>query len=361
MGFQSILQKYLIQHQKMRMSKILDPLKTSSYEYTLPKELIATHPISPASDARLLVYNRNNGEVIHTQFKHLLEVMPKEIALLLNDTKVIKARIFGKKQSGGAVELLFNKPMSDETFLVMIKGRVKVGSQLVFEKNLCAKVVELNNDGTRIVKFFHNDTLLDFASLVEILNDIGHIPLPPYMNREDEQSDDVNYQTLFAKNYGAVAAPTASLHFTPQLLQDLQNQYMLEYLTLHVGAGTFKPVDAEDILTHEMHSEYYEVPKNAQDIINSSKPILAVGTTVTRTIEYYVRTLKTFGECDLFLNPANTPLRVNHLLTNFHLPKSTLLMLIASFVGLEKTLELYELAIKERYRFYSYGDGMLII
>jgi S-adenosylmethionine:tRNA ribosyltransferase-isomerase len=203
--------------------------------------------------------------------------------------------------------------------------------------------------------------LLDFVALVEILNDIGHIPLPPYMNREDEQTDDINYQTLFAKNYGAVAAPTASLHFTPPLLKDLKHQFPLEYLTLHVGAGTFKPVDAEDILAHKMHSEYYEVPKNAQVIIESSTPILAVGTTVTRTIEYYVRTHKTFGECDLFLNPSNTPLRVNHLLTNFHLPKSTLLMLIASFVGLEKTLELYELAIKQRYRFYSYGDGMLII
>jgi S-adenosylmethionine:tRNA ribosyltransferase-isomerase len=343
------------------MNKILDPLKTSSYEYSLPKELIATHPISPANDAKLLVYNRKNGKVIHTQFTHLLEVLPKNLAILLNDTKVIKARIFGKKQTGGAVELLFNKPMNHTQFLVMIKGRVKIGSQLLFDKNLCAKVVELNNDGTRIVEFFQGNVLLDFVALVEILNDIGHIPLPPYMNREDEQSDDINYQTLFAKNYGAVAAPTASLHFTPQLLQDLKNQYSLEYLTLHVGAGTFKPVEAEDILAHDMHSEYYEVPKNAQDIIESSKPLLAVGTTVTRTIEYYVRTHKTFGECDLFLNPSNTPLRVNHLLTNFHLPKSTLLMLIASFVGLEKTLELYELAIEKRYRFYSYGDGMLII
>ena len=343
------------------MSKILDPLKTSSYEYALPKELIATHPISPASDAKLLVYNRNSGEIIHTQFKYLLEVLPKNIAILLNDTKVIKARIFGKKQTGGAVELLFNKPMNHTQFLVMIKGRVKIGSQLLFDKDLCAKVVELNSDGTRIVEFFQANVLLDFVALVEILNDIGHIPLPPYMNREDEQSDDINYQTLFAKNYGAVAAPTASLHFTPPLLKDLKHQFPLEYLKLHVGAGTFKPVDAEDILAHKMHSEYYEVPKNAQEIIESSTPILAVGTTVTRTIEYYVRTHKAFGECDLFLNPSNTPLRVNHLLTNFHLPKSTLLMLIASFVGLEKTLELYELAIKQRYRFYSYGDGMLII
>lgn len=345
----------------MRMNKILDPLKTSSYDYSLPKELIATHPIEPAHDAKLLVYNRSNDTITHTIFKHLLEVLPPNLNILLNDTKVIKARIFGHKQSGGKVELLFNKPLLNNEFLCLIGGKVKVGTLLKFDNDLEATVLKLNDDGTREVKFFQHNKELDFSTLIEVLNTIGHLPLPPYMNRSDEKSDETNYQTLFAKNYGAVAAPTASLHFTPELFEQIKQQHTIDYLTLHVGAGTFKPVEAEDILEHPMHSEYYEVPQNAKAIIQNEKPLLAVGTTVTRTIEYFFRTNQEFGECDLFLNPVNKPLRVNHLLTNFHLPKSTLIMLIASFVGLEKTLQLYEIAIKERYRFYSYGDGMLII
>jgi S-adenosylmethionine:tRNA ribosyltransferase-isomerase len=182
------------------------------------------------------------------------------------------------------------------------------------------------------------------------------------MNREDEKEDEKDYQTLFAKNYGAVAAPTASLHFTDELLAKLNDKHNINYLTLHVGAGTFKPVDAEDILNHPMHSEYFEISRESLEALKQKdNKILAVGTTVTRTIEYYARTNKIQGECDLFLNPANKPIKVNHLLTNFHLPKSTLIMLIASFVGLEKTLEIYETAVKEKYRFFSYGDGMLII
>jgi len=343
------------------MNKILDPLKTSSYDYALPKELIATYPVEPASDAKLLVYDRKTNTITHTTFKHLLDVLPHNLNILLNDTKVIKARIFGHKQSGGKVELLFNKPLLNNEFLCLIGGKVKVGTQLLFDNNLKAVVLKLNQDGTREVKFTQNDKELDFLSLIEVFNQIGHLPLPPYMNRSDEKSDDTHYQTLFAKNYGAVAAPTASLHFTPELFSALQEKYTLEYLTLHVGAGTFKPVDVDDILEHPMHSEYYEVPILAKAIIQSDKPLLAVGTTVTRTIEYFFRTNQELGECDLFLNPVNTPLRVNHLLTNFHLPKSTLIMLVASFIGLEKTLELYDIAIKEKYRFYSYGDGMLIL
>lgn len=361
MVFQFTLQKYSIQHQKKRMNKILDPLKTSSYDYVLPKELIATHPIQPADSARLLVYDRKKETITHTTFKHLLEVLPPHLNILLNDTKVIKARIFGKKLSGGKVELLFNKPLVNNEFLCLIGGKVKIGTLLFFDHDLEATVLKLNEDGTREVKFFQNGHELDFSELIEILNTIGHLPLPPYMNRSDDKSDETNYQTLFAKNYGAVAAPTASLHFTPELFEQLSKLHTINYLTLHVGAGTFKPVEAENILAHPMHSEYYEVPKNAKEIILNEKPLLAVGTTVTRTIEYFFRTNKELGECDLFLNPSNKPLRVNHLLTNFHLPKSTLIMLIASFIGIEKTLELYNLAIKEKYRFYSYGDGMLIL
>lgn len=343
------------------MKSNLDPLKTSSYDYTLPKELIATHPVSPADSARLLVYNRQNNTITHTTFKNLMDFLPDNISVFLNDTKVIKARIFGKKDSGGKVELLLNKPLFMDRYLVMVRGKVNVGSILYFDENLKAEVCELNDDGSRVVKFFQDDKILDFLTLVDILNKIGHLPLPPYMHRDDEKKDEQDYQTLFAKNYGAVAAPTASLHFTPELLEKINDKFSVNYLTLHVGAGTFKPVDAKDILDHPMHSEYFEIDIETKKALDQAKKTLAVGTTVTRTIEYYARTNMIQGECDLFLNPSNEPIKVDYLLTNFHLPKSTLIMLIAAFVGLEKTLEIYEEAIKENYRFYSYGDGMLII
>lgn len=340
---------------------MLDPLKTSSYDYDLPKELIATHPVSPADSARLLVYNRTTQTITHTTFKHLMDFLPDNLSVFLNDTKVIKARIFGTKETGGKIELLLNKPLFMDRYLVMIGGKVRVGTQLFFDENLMAEVLEVNEDGSRIVKFSQNDKKLDFLELVDILNKIGHLPLPPYMNRSDEKEDEKDYQTLFAKNYGAVAAPTASLHFTPELLEKINAKYSVNYLTLHVGAGTFKPVDVDDILNHPMHSEYFEIGIDAKKALDNAQKVLAVGTTVTRTVEYYARTNKIQGECDLFLNPANKPIKVDYLLTNFHLPKSTLIMLVASFVGLEKTLEIYHEAIKENYRFYSYGDGMLII
>ena len=340
---------------------MLDPLKTSSYDYNLPKELIATHPVSPADSARLLVYNRTTNTITHSTFKNLMDFLPENLSVFLNDTKVIKARIFGTKETGGKIELLLNKPLFMDRYLVMIGGKVRVGTKLFFDENLNAEVLEVNEDGSRVVKFFQNDKKLDFLELVEILNKIGHLPLPPYMNRADEKKDEQDYQTLFAKNYGAVAAPTASLHFTPELLEKINAKYDVNYLTLHVGAGTFKPVDVDDILNHPMHSEYFEIGIDAKKALDKAQKVLAVGTTVTRTVEYYARTNKIQGECDLFLNPANQPIKVDYLLTNFHLPKSTLIMLIASFVGLEKTLEIYHEAIEEKYRFYSYGDGMLII
>jgi len=340
---------------------MLDPLKTSSYDYTLPKELIASKPVHPADSAKLLVYNTDTDTITHTTFKNLIDFLPENISVFLNDTKVIKARIFGKKLSGGKVELLLNKPLFMDRYLVMIRGKVSVGMILYFEEDITVKVLEINEDGTRVVEFYKNEEKLDFLTLVETLNKIGHLPLPHYMNREDEEEDNINYQTLFAKNYGAVAAPTASLHFTEELLKKINDKFNVNYLTLHVGAGTFKPVDAEDILSHPMHSEYFEIGIKTKEALDKAKKVLAVGTTVTRTIEYYARKNMISGECDLFLNPANKPIKVDHLLTNFHLPKSTLIMLIASFVGLEKTLEIYEEAVKEKYRFFSYGDGMLII
>ena len=242
-----------------------------------------------------------------------------------------------------------------------IRGKVLIDNILTFSENLKAKIIRLQEDGSRIVKFFQNKIELDFLALIKILNKIGHLPLPPYLKRNDEKSDDINYQTLFAKNYGAVASPTASLHFTEKLLNELKNKYNTNYLTLHVGAGTFKPVEVDDILNHLIHSEYYNIPIDSKIVLDDNLNILAVGTTVTRTIEYYNNTKYLNGEVNLFLNPLNKPKRVNYLLTNFHFPKSTLIMLVASFIGLEETMKLYNIAIKENYRFYSYGDSMLII
>ncbi|MBP1680862.1 MAG: S-adenosylmethionine:tRNA ribosyltransferase-isomerase [Proteobacteria bacterium] len=308
-----------------------------------------------------MVYNRANGTITHTLFKELFHFLPSNIAVLLNDTKVVKARIFGKKESGGEVEVLLNAPLQENLYSVYIRGRVKQGTHLFFDEHLQAEIVELKEDGTRIVAFIQEEKPLHTKALFDVLDRIGHIPLPPYIKREDTNEDSVDYQTVFAKEQGAVAAPTASLHFTDSMFETLKKRYETHFLTLHVGAGTFKPVEAEHIYDHVMHSEIYAIPNETCKLIESSKDILAVGTTVTRTVEYFARTKEPHGKCDLFLHPENLPIRVNHLLTNFHLPKSTLIMLVASFVGIEKTLELYEEAVKEKYRFFSYGDAMLIV
>jgi S-adenosylmethionine:tRNA ribosyltransferase-isomerase len=336
-------------------------LLTSSYDYELPAHLIAQYPTQPRDHAKLLVYDRKTGTITHTIFKNLLEYLPQKCDIFLNDTKVIKARIFGKKTSGGKVELLFNKPLNAMEYLVMIRGKVKVGSELFFEDKLSATVIKLNGDGSRVVSFQHHQKPIRFEDLILILDKIGHIPLPPYMQREDNREDETDYQTLFAKNAGAVAAPTASLHFTPKLFDALCQQHQTHKITLHVGAGTFKPVEVELILEHPMHSEYFHIPQKSAKVLKTQQPILAIGTTVTRTIEYFDRVGKLDGECDLFLNPSNKPQRVTHLLTNFHLPKSTLIMLVSAFVGREKTLKLYQEAISKNYRFFSYGDAMLIL
>ncbi|SFV55336.1 S-adenosylmethionine:tRNA ribosyltransferase-isomerase [hydrothermal vent metagenome] len=345
----------------MIKSNISKELLTESYNYTLPDKLIASTPVYPRDSAKLLVYNRKDKSITHTTFKYLLDFIPEKCEIFLNDTRVIKARIFGKKKSGGKIELLFNKPLDSFSSLVMIRGRVKVDTILYFDKELTAEVLELNSDGSRIVKFYYQNSPIRFEDLILILDDIGHIPLPPYIKREDKKEDERDYQTLFAKNAGAVASPTASLHFTKELFKELEDKYNLNKITLHVGAGTFKPVETKEILDHPMHSEYFNIPNHSKDIINSNKHILAIGTTVTRTIEYYVREKKVDGECNLFLNPNNPPIRVNHLLTNFHLPKSTLIMLVSSFIGREETLKLYQEAIENNYRFFSYGDSMLIL
>jgi S-adenosylmethionine:tRNA ribosyltransferase-isomerase len=340
---------------------MLDPLLTSSYDYQLPEELIATHPVSPRDHAKLLVYNRKDRSIIHTRFDALNDHIPEKCALIFNDTKVIKARLYGKKESGGSIELLINRPLDAYKINVYIKGRVKAGINLLFVSGVQASVVLLHEDGSREVTFSHNNIPLRFEELLPILDEIGHIPLPPYLGREDNSEDEREYQSVFAANEGAVAAPTASLHFTDELFEKVCRSHPHAFVTLHVGSGTFKPVEADLITDHPMHSEYFDVSNPARELIESSIPILTIGTTSTRTIEFAARTGSYDGEANLFLHPNNPPIRVNHLLTNFHLPQSTLLMLVASFVGIEEMHRIYDEAIIRKYRFFSYGDAMLIV
>ena len=343
----------------MTRATMSDLNKVLSYDYELPENLIASTPVFPKENARLLTFYKDTGEIKHLKFGDLSEVLPN-CAIVFNNTKVIKARIFGTKQSGGKIELLINSPLNDNKFSVFIKGSVKVGNILNFDNDLKAEVLELNED-FRIVKFSQNGEVLDATKLFALLEIIGHVPLPPYIKRPDTKDDETSYQSIFATYEGAVAAPTASLHFSDEMLVNLSKNHQICYLTLHVGAGTFKPVVCDELSQHKIHSEYYEIPQNTANLINSNEKILGVGTTVTRSIEHFARTKQKSGFCDLFLHPKNPPIRQEFLLTNFHLPKSTLIMLVASFIGLDKTLEIYKIAVEQKYRFYSYGDAMLII
>jgi S-adenosylmethionine:tRNA ribosyltransferase-isomerase len=338
-----------------------DPLKTESYDFHLPQNLIAEAPAEPRDHARLLVYDRATRTITHARFYEIGIFLPEETAIIFNDTKVIKARLYGHKDSGGKVELLINRPLDAMTVNVYIRGRVKPGTRLHFDEGLEAEVAFLHDDGSRNVTFYLEGQAIRFEAVLPIIDRIGHIPLPPYIQRDDTDDDATDYQTVFARNEGAVAAPTASLHFTDTLFETICDTHPHAFVTLHVGAGTFKPVESEIITEHPMHSEYYTVSGEAKALIESRQPLLCVGTTSTRTVEYYVRHPEPSGEANLFLHPGNPPRRVDHLLTNFHLPKSTLLMLVASFVGLEATHRIYNEAIEKEYRFYSYGDAMLIL
>ena len=332
-----------------------------SYDYEFNESLIANEPIYPKERAKLLIYFRESKKIIHTDFGNILNYIPEDTSILFNNTKVIKARLFGKKESGGKVEILINRPLNENRISLFVKGKVKVGTKIAFSENLQLEISELILDGSRVGKFFQFGNALNFSELIEILEKIGHIPLPPYISRNDNSYDEVDYQTIFAKESGAVAAPTASLHFSDQMLEKIEKSFKTAYLTLHVGAGTFKPVDVQDIREHSLHKEVFQIGEDAKNMIDSDSKILAVGTTVTRTIEYYKKSGETSGEADIFLHPNSKPKRVDYLLTNFHLPKSTLLMLVSSFISISEMQRIYRDAIEKKYRFYSYGDAMLIL
>ncbi|TLD84026.1 tRNA preQ1(34) S-adenosylmethionine ribosyltransferase-isomerase QueA [Helicobacter sp. MIT 11-5569] len=365
----------------------MNPLALESYDYTLPKEQIATTPISPKEAAKLLVFNRKDSTITHSTFKDFASFLPKDTLLVFNNTKVLPARIYGKKLltppcdstnlqacNGAKIEALFHKELGDNRYLMQCKGRLRVGHSIGFTKNIFARILKDSSElgaGFKELEFFtiQNNTriLLSKDTFFSFLEQFGHIPLPPYIKRDSTKADKNDYQSVFAKCLGAIAAPTASLHFSKESYQSLQQTFNTTEITLHVGAGTFMSVQAENILEHTMHKESFFISKDSAQKLKNAKHITAIGTTAARTIEAYARH-KAFlsgeelsGECDLFLHPKNPPKATNALLTNFHLPKTTLLMLVASFIGLEQTLSLYQEAIAHNYRFYSYGDGMLIL
>jgi S-adenosylmethionine:tRNA ribosyltransferase-isomerase len=310
----------------------------------------------------LLVYNRTTNEITHTVVKDILTFLPPDSVFIFNDTKVVKARLFGKKATNGNVEVLFCKGKPAGLCEVLIRGRVRSGEEIFFTEYFKAVVQELCDDGARVVEFYYQDKkIIDTDMLYDLFDKFGHIPLPPYIGRDDNAQDAVTYQSNFAKHSGSVAAPTASLHFDDELLSNIKNNFQYAFVTLHVGLGTFKPVESAHITAHKIHTEEYIVSQEAKKYIDSNSKILSIGTTSARTVEHYHKTMTECGECNIFLHPANPPQRVNMLMTNFHLPKSTLIMLVASMVGLEKTLKLYKEAIDRDYRFYSYGDAMLIL
>ncbi len=334
-------------------------MKLSDFDFDLPKSLIAQYPSSSRTDSRLLVLRDIIDDSTFSQLGNFLK--PNDL-LVLNDTKVIAARLFGHKDSGGKVEVLVERLINDHEALVMIKSSrsPKIGTYVVLENKSRIKICD-KNDGIYKVNF-------ESDSILNVLNEIGHIPLPPYINREDSKEDQSRYQTVYAKNDGAVAAPTAGLHFDEMLLSSLEHQGINHtFLTLHVGAGTFQPVKVEDIESHKMHSEYYEISTETIDKIEQAKAlggrIIAVGTTAVRALESASvnGSLKyQKGDTDIFIYPGFKFQIVDAMITNFHLPKSSLLMLVSAFIGFEEMFETYHHAIKQKYRFFSYGDAMLL-
>jgi len=334
-------------------------MKLSDFDFDLPNALIAQYPSEKRTDSRLLVVEDDFIDAIFSQLGEFLK--PKDL-LILNDTKVIPARLFGRKESGGKVEILVERLINDFQALVMIKASraPKINSYIVLENDKQVKVID-KASGLYKLSFGSN-------SILTLLNEIGHVPLPPYIERIDGKEDLVRYQTIYAKNDGAVAAPTAGLHFDELLLSKLNSDGIDHaFVTLHVGAGTFQPVKVEDIKDHQMHSEYFEVCQETVDKIVTTKAnggrIVAVGTTAVRTLESIAlqgELSSAKGDTDIFIYPGFEFRLVDAMITNFHLPKSSLLMLVSAFIGIEKMFQIYQYAIEEKYRFFSYGDAMLL-
>lgn len=342
-------------------------MNVSDFDYALPEELIAQRPAEQRDACRLLAVHMDTGELEHRHFSDVLDYLRPGDCLVFNDSKVIPARIFGERRGTGAkVEFLLSKKIEGNTWETLVKPgrRCKTGDIIDFPEGLSAEITGYSEDGTRIAKFSCDGDLMD------TLDKIGKMPLPPYIERESDDSDKENYQNVYAKNAGSVACATAGLHWTKELIRKAEDMGVkTAYVTLHVGIGTFRPVKVDKVEDHHMHFEHYSVSKEAADIINGAKAaggrIISVGTTACRTLESATGedgVLK-IGSADtgIFIYPGYKFKMVDALITNFHLPKSTLLMLVSALYNREKILEAYNEAIKERYRVFSYGDAMIII
>ena len=340
-------------------------MKTDDFDYYLPEELIAQVPILKRDSSKLMVLDKNTGNITHKHFSDIIDYLNKDDVLVVNDSKVIPARIIGvKEETNAVIEILMLKNIENDVWECLCKPakRISVGTVVKFGDKLKCECVGVFDEGIRHFKFIYDGILM------EILDELGEMPLPPYIH--EKLSDKNRYQTVYAKNIGSAAAPTAGLHFTEELLSKIKEKGVkVVSITLHVGLGTFRPVKVDNILEHHMHSEFYMIDETAAKIINDTREnggkIVSVGTTSTRTLETaadengYIKACS--GWTDIFIYPGYKFKIVDRLITNFHLPESTLLMLVSALYDREKILEAYRIAVEEKYRFFSFGDAMLIL
>ncbi len=345
-------------------------LKTTDFDYNLPEELIAQNPLKKREDCKMLHINRSENKIKDDYFYNVLNYFKKDDILVLNDTKVYPARILAKRQSGACVEIFLLNPLDNSnTWEALAKNakRVKEGEILEVAPDFQIKFLnkEQNVQENEIPKVYV-ELIYDSEDIYETLNKYGSIPLPPYISRETNKDDNEDYQTVFARNIGSVAAPTAGLHFSKELLEKIQEKGVkIAYVTLNVGLGTFMPVKVDEVEKHTMHYESFEIPKETQELFENKKgSIIAVGTTVLRcleaTIQKHGKIIATKDRTNIFIYPPYKIKSIDKLITNFHLPKSTLIMLVSAFAGKEFVFEAYNHAVSEKYRFFSYGDCMLI-
>ncbi len=340
-------------------------MKKSDFYYFLPESLIAQTPIEPRDASRLMCLNKNTGEIKHKKFYDLFDFLKEGDCLVLNDTRVLPARLFGTRvDTGAVVEFVLLKQRDLLTWEVLAGPgkKAKEGYEFKFSDKLSAKVKEVLPDGNRIIKFRCD------GEFFSVLDEVGQMPLPPYI--KEKLNDRERYQTVYSKELGSAAAPTAGLHFTKEMLEKLKEKGIkIACVTLHVGLGTFRPVKEEDILNHKMHTESYSVSKQTADVINDTKAkggrVICVGTTSCRTVESvatrYGKICECSGDTDIFIYPGYEFKCMDGLVTNFHLPESTLIMLVSAFAGYDSTMNAYKIAVEEKYRFFSFGDAMLIL
>lgn len=341
-----------------------DFMKTDDFNYDLPEKLIAQSPLKNRDQSKMLILNKETGSITHTYFNHIIDELDSTDILVMNDTKVIPARLYGiKEQTKAAIEILLLKEENTDVWQCLVKPakRIKVGTIVNFSDKLKAECIEVRDEGIRVFKLIYN------GILYEILDELGEMPLPPYIH--EKLSDNDRYQTVYAKNIGSAAAPTAGLHFTKDLIEKIKEKGIkIVYITLHVGLGTFRPVNVSDVTKHKMHSEFYSMDEDTANILNeakkSGKRIISVGTTTTRTLETIMKLYGKFQKCsgftDIFIYPGFEFKAIDALITNFHLPKSTLLMLVSAFSSKEMIMRAYKEAIENEYRFFSFGDSMFI-